>query len=101
MNKIFKITFLIVIILFFILYFSRYTTNYYNNQNILTEEAMKRFEEDLKKGKKIIPSNYLVEEKDYNNNASNIGRKTSKFIENIFNKGLSFIIKGLEKMDNS
>lgn len=97
MNRLLKIGVVIILIAFFSLFLSRYN-NYYENQKVLTDEAIKRFEQDLKDGKEIVASNYLKEEKNYNNKASKIGIKTSNFIEKSFDKGLSFLMNYLEKM---
>lgn len=100
MNKLLKVVAVIILILFFSLYFSRYN-NYYENKKVLTDDAIARFEQDLTDGKEIIASNYLEEEKNYNNKASKVGIKTSKMIEKTFNKGLGFLMKYLEKLQNS
>lgn len=96
MNKVLKLFGVITIILFLSIFLSRYNT-YNENQKVLTDSAIKRFESDLKEGKEIIASNYIEEEKDYNNKASKIGIKASKIIENTFNKGMKLITKYLEK----
>lgn len=97
MNKILKISSIIILILFFSLFFSRYN-NFYENKKTLTDSAIERFEKDLKDGKEIVASNYIEPEKNYNNNISKIGIKTSKLIENTFNKGMKFLMKYIEKM---
>ena len=99
MNKLLKILGLLLIVFFLSLYFSKYTNNYYDNKSNLTEEAIKRYEKDLKEGKDINPSNYVVEEKNYNNKASIMGLKVSKLIENTFSKGLNYILNHLEKYE--
>ena len=96
MNKLLKVIGLLIIIFFLSLYFSKYSSNYYNDKTTLTEEAIKRYEKDLKEGKNINSSNYIIEEKNYNNKASIIGLKTSKLIENTFSYGLKHIIKYLD-----
>ncbi len=96
MNKLLKVIGLLIIIFFLSLYFSKYSSNYYNDKTNLTEEAIKRYEKDLKEGKNINSSNYIIEEKNYNNKASIIGLKTSKLIENTFSYGLKHIIKYLD-----
>ena len=67
MKRIIKVLFIIILILFLSLYFSKYTNSFYENKKVLTDEAILQFEEDLKKGREIDSSNYLREEKDYNN----------------------------------
>ena len=100
MNKTIKLITIILLILFLSLYFSKYNTNYYGNKNILTEKAIKQYEEDLKAGKEILPSNYLEPEKNYNNKVSKIGVQVSKLIEKTFSKGLKYIMKYLQKIQD-
>lgn len=101
MKNLLKGLFTITIILFLSLYFSKYNSDYYENKRILTEEAIAQFEKDLKEGKEINAKNYITEEKDYNNKASKIGIKMSNTIEKTFNKSLKYLMKYLEKLDNS
>ena len=82
-NKTIKVIFISLLIAFLSLFLSKYNTSYYENKNILTEEAIEKFEKDLKAGKKINPKNYLPKEKNYNNKVSNYGRKTSRLIETV------------------
>ena len=101
MNKIIKLIIISVMILFLSLYFSRYSTNYYEDKKEITNEAIKRYEEDLKQGIKINPSNYQEEEKNYDNKISKIGIKTSKLIEKSFEKGLKFVMKKLTQLESN
>lgn len=100
MKNLIKYIFITLLILFFSLYFSRYNNTYYENKNILTEEAIKQFEIDIKNNKTINVKDYIKEEKNYNNKASNLGLKTSRLIEKLFNKTLKLLIKILGKLDN-
>ena len=68
-----------------------------SQKNILTEEAIKRFEQDVKDGKEIIASNYIDEEKDYTNKLSRITLKASNFVSTTFKKTIKYIFKQLEK----
>ena len=94
MNKTLKIVGVLLVIMFLSVYFSRYNSNYY--QNVLTEEAIVKFEQDIKEGKDITVSSYLKEEKNYDNKVSEIGLKISNTIEVGFKKGLKFIFKCME-----
>lgn len=96
MNKTLKVLGVILVIMFLSVYFSRYNNNYYANQNILTEEAIVKFEQDIKEGKDITVSSYLKEEKNYDNKLSEIGMKISNGIEIGFKKGLKFLFKCME-----
>lgn len=100
MKKILKGVILIVVVLFLSLFLGR-TNTYYENKKVLTDEAITRFEQDLKDGKEIVASNYLEEEKDYSNKVSNFGLKTSNLIEKTFNKGINYLMKYLASLQNS
>lgn len=100
MNKMIKTSSILVLILFFSLYFSKYNMDYYENKSVLTEEAIERFEKDMKEGKKIVASNYLPKEKDYDNKISKMGVKSSEIIEKAFDKGLKIVMKYLNGIQN-
>ena len=93
MKKIFNIISIILVVLFLSLYFSKYNNEYYINQKVLTDEAIIRFEQDLKEGKEIKASNYIQKDKDYNNKVSKLGLKTSSLIEKTFTKTLKLFAK--------
>ena len=93
MNKTIKLLGILLVIMFLSVYFSRYNNSYYENRNVLTEEAILKFENDLKEGKNINVKSYLKEEKNYNNKLSTIGIKTSNIIEKGFKKALKFLFK--------
>lgn len=97
MQKIIKTIFSIFLILFLLLYLNR-SNNYYYYQNnkVLSDEAIIQFEQDLKDGKEINPSNYITPEKNYNNKASTLGLKSSIFIEKIVNKLLKKLLNYIE-----
>ena len=101
MNRFIKILGISLLVFFLSLYFSKYNSDYYESKKILTDNKIKEYEKDLKDGKIINSSNYVIEEKNYNNTASKIGIKVSKLIENSFQSGLKFIINKLESLDNS
>lgn len=93
----------VVIILFLVLYIGQ-ATGYYkiaeNRKVALTEDAIRRFEEDVSTGKKIVASNYLVKEKNYNNNISILCIKVSQIIEKGFDKVMNYIFNELEGVVN-
>ena len=57
---------IIILILFFALYFGQFI-GYYEvsktKRNTLTNDAIERFENDVREGKEILASNYLEQEK--------------------------------------
>lgn len=96
MKRLIKLIGIILLIFFIALYLSSYNTSYYENKNILTEEAIKRFEKDLKEGKKINVNNYIEKEKNYNNKVSTYTLKLSNLIDKCINKSLKLVLKYLE-----
>ena len=96
MKRLIKLIGIILLIFFLALYFSSYNTSYYENKNILTEDAIKRFEKDLKEGKKINVNNYIEKEKNYNNKVSTYTLKLSNLIDKCINKSLRLVLKYLE-----
>ena len=100
MKKIIKLSLVLIVVLFFSLYLTRYTNSYYQNNSILTEQAIEKYEKDLKEGKKIDPNNYKEREKQYNNNITKLGMKTSSIIEKAFKTSLKYMMKYLNKLEN-
>ena len=96
MKRLIKLIGIILLIFFLALYLSSYNTAYYENKNILTEDAIKRFEKDLKKKKKINVNNYIEKEKNYNNKVSTYTLKLSNLIDKCINKSLRLVLKYLE-----
>ena len=97
---------LIIIIILFGIYASLYylaESGYYDykeyNKMIMTEEAMKQFENDVAAGKDITLNDYLnTEFKDYSNNVSKLGLKTSETLENFVTKGIGGFFKVFSKL---
>lgn len=98
MNKIIKGTGIIIMVMFLSLYLSKFNIETYENKRLLTEEAIIKYEQDLKEGKNILENNYIPEEKNYNNKPSQIGRKVSNTIESSFKKALKMLMKILNEM---
>ena len=98
MNRVIKLILQLLLILFLALFFSKYSTEYNEEKATLTEMAIKEYEKDLKEGKEIDSKKYLVEEKDYNNTISKIGRKISFTIEKSFAKGFHYLMKYLDHL---
>ena len=96
MKRLIKLIGIILLIFFLALYLSSYNTSYYENKNILTEDAIKRFEKDLKEGKKINVNNYIEKEKNYNNKVYTYTLKLSNLIDKCINKSLRLVLKYLE-----
>ena len=101
-NKIFKFVFLIFFLIFFVIYFSE-LTGYYEYQNhkkaTLTEEQIRKFENDVASGKEVDINEYLVvENQNYDNKLSKIASKLSDGISNIVKSGVEHTFKFLTRI---
>lgn len=101
-NKIFKYITILSFVTFLTLYTSQ-KTGYYEYSNYqkksLTEEEIKKFEEDIKNGKDISLSNYKENTNiSYSNKMSNIGNKLSNSINKNVKKGIEGFFGMLNKM---
>ena len=86
----------LLVILFLGLYVSQMTGYYQYNESrktTLTEDAIKRFEQDIKEGKTISASNYLQKDTEYGNKLSSLGMSLSSFIEKGFNKAMNGLVR--------
>jgi len=96
--------FLKILRILFLIYFSLYMMDnlgYYNintKNKILTEEAIKEFENDVKNGKSIDIKNYVGDNTNYKNFYSNLGYNLSVGVDNILNKGLKKVGDILKKL---
>lgn len=92
------------IIIFLVVYLGL-ATGYVEADNAkktrLTEEAMEKYEQDLKAGKKIDVKNYMEEEKVYSNRISNVALGTSSIIEKGFNAIMNYLFSEVDKAVNS
>lgn len=94
LNKIFARVFIAILIAFTAIYISQATGYYEYEQHknvVLTNEQIKKFEQDVKNGKDVDALSYLEEEeKDYSSNISNFGLKLSnnlsKMVKNFMDK---------------
>ena len=100
-NNIFKFIFIILVILFVFLIVackSGYYEYELSEKKNLTDQAIKRFEEDVASGKNIDINDYLDNKaKDYSNKISNLGNKVSDTIESVFSKGIGYVFKYINK----
>lgn len=96
---------LILVFLFFVLYFmqaSGYNEYTRNRENMLTEEQIKEYEEDIEAGKDVTIKDYLNKDKvNYENKVSELGLDLSRLIENIFNKGMNVFFEMLNEAVSS
>ncbi len=100
-NKIFSRIFLFFLIAFLAIYLSN-KTGYYDfkvhTKNVLTEEKIKEFEQDIKSGKNIDIKSYVIKESaNYSNNVSRFGVKVSNTIEDIVVTGMNTAFNFINK----
>ena len=68
-----------------------------NRENMLTEEQIKEYEEDIEAGKDVTIKNYLNKDKvNYDNKVSNLGLDLS-----VFNKGMNSFFEMLNEAVSS
>lgn len=94
-NNLFKAIFLLSLTIFVASYFIE-ETGYYDyklqEKTILTNEQIKKFEEDIKNGKEVDIESYLKEnEKDYSNNITTNITKVSLTTNKYLKKGIESI----------
>lgn len=91
----------ILLVLMYITIYIVSLTSYYSTieskNSTLTEEAIRRFENDVLSGEKIVASNYLEEKKSYDNLLSRTSIHIGNIIENIFNKIMKSLLKEVEQ----
>lgn len=101
-SKIYKFIFGLFFTSFLVIYFSE-LTGYYEYQNhqktALTEEQIKKFEEDIKNGKQVDINEYLtVNNKKYNNTLSKLASKLSDGISKFVNNSVEYTFKYISRL---
>lgn len=90
--RLFRISFITLLVIFLGLFIAN-NTGYYSfsaiNRKQLTEEQIKKFEEDVKNGVDIDINNYLEENVvSYKNNISSLGYNISNITSDIIKEGI-------------
>ena len=100
-----RLIILILVFLFFVLYFmqaSGYNEYARNRENMLTEEQIKEYEEDIEAGRDVTIKDYLNKDKvNYDNKVSELGLDLSELIGDIFNKGMNTFFEMLNEAVSS
>lgn len=95
-NILLKIT-LFLFVIFLVLYICKETGFYEykaHNKANLTNEALKRFENDINEGKDVSLKDYVIDEQiDYSNKVSNIGYNIGNTVEKFMNDGIKKTLK--------
>ena len=104
-NRVFKIIFWMFLISFMIIYFSEITGYYeYKNyqKNIMTNDQIEKFENDIKQGKKVNPNNYILTDTNkYNNKLSDVADNLSDGISKIVKGGVNNTFKLIANLTNN
>lgn len=90
-----------IIIIFLVMIFTS-SSGYYeyelSKKTTLTNEAIEKFEQDVKEGKNININDYVVKnDKNYDNRVSKMGNSISNKIDNIMSTGMKYLFKYIEK----
>lgn len=100
-SKLYKFIFMMFFLSFLVIYISE-ITGYYEYRNYqkktLTEEQIKKFEEDVANGKEVDIDKYLViDNSNYSNKLSDVTSKLSDSISAVVGKGVTDTFKFLSK----
>lgn len=104
-NNLIRIISLTLVFLFIGLYFASnagYIDYQSRNKTVLTEEQIKKFENDVKENKAIDIENYITDKSaEYDNSISNLSLKISNTIGETFEQVLNYIFGKLENAMNT
>ena len=104
-SNVFRIIFLTLVFLYIGLYFASnagYIDYQSRNKTILTEEQIKKFENDVKENRPIDIENYITDKQaQYDNNISRLSLKVSSTIGETFENILNYIFGKLENAMNT
>ena len=97
----FKIIFIFLFVIFLTMYMS-VGSNYYeyelHKKVMLTNEDIKRFEDDVKNNKEVDIDNYISSRVDYSNSFSKASTKVSKETKKYIKQGIEGIFNLFSKM---
>lgn len=92
-NKLFKNLLIIAFVIFMGLFIASESGFYeakLSNKVALTDESIKRFEQDVSDGKMVDVASYVVDDyKDYSNKFTDVGEKMSDAITKVLSEGIS------------
>jgi len=105
-KKLAKKSFKLILLVLFAIYITVFISNkygYYEYQKLkqvtLTQEQIKRFEEDVKNGVNVEIEDYLVDvNRDYQTNLSQAGLNLSNFLSKSIGKGINNFFGYINKL---
>ena len=90
----------VFIFLFFIFIYIVGSSGFYeyklNEKKVLTEEQIKRFENDVNSGIKIDINNYITKEKNYDNAFTKASRDISYYISRGFEETFKYLFRYID-----
>lgn len=97
-EKIFKYGCVGLILLFFFFFYvgGFIYKNKLTTKKVLTEEQIKKFEEDVKNGVTIDINDYVVREKNYENNVTRVNDTISSLINKTFRQIFKYLLKSID-----
>ena len=100
-EKIVKYLIYLVILSFFTLYFVS-STNLYEykmeKKKTLTEDSIKKFEEDVKNGVQIDINDYIIKDKNYDNKFTIVNREIANYVGKGFENIIKYIARYMNKI---
>lgn len=90
------IIFILIVFLFLFNFGGLIYKNKITKKKELTEEQIKKFEQDIKDGKQIDIDEYVVKENNYQNRVTKYNSDISHMIEKIFRKLFEHFIKKID-----
>ena len=100
-EKIVKYLIYLVILSFFTLYFVS-STNLYEykmeKKKTLTEDSIKKFEEDVKNGVQIDINDYIIKDKNYDNKFTTVNREIANYVGKGFESIIKYIARYMNKI---
>ncbi len=89
--------FFLIFVALLIAYESGYYESKMSKRAVLTEEAIKQFEDDVKNGEVVDVKDYLKSESiDYSNGVTKFGNKVTNGISEVMTNGLSGLFNALK-----
>lgn len=98
--KPFIITIILIYLGLYLFYINGYNDTLVRREKELMEEAVLKYEDDLKNGVDVSKYDYLVDNNKYDNVYTNFILKSSSKVENIIDTSIKFIFRKINNVVN-
>lgn len=92
--------FSLFLFLFFIFIYIVGSSGFYeyklNEKKVLTEEQIKKFENDVNSGAKVDINDYIIPEKNYDNTFTKVNRDISRYISKGFEETFKYLFRYID-----